>query len=106
MASDLDGILAMFRAGPTPEERQMAANQAMLRAGFGILAANQPGPYPKSALGILGAGGLAGMEGYDTALRNQMAERRTAGLTAVQAMGLKKQLDMEAARRSLFQGTD
>jgi hypothetical protein len=78
----------------------------MLRAGFGILSANQPSQFPKSALGILGTGGLAGLEGYNNELRNQMAERRTAGLTAVQAMGLKRQLDMEAARKSLFAGTE
>jgi hypothetical protein len=106
MTDDLEGILQMFRAGPTPEEKQAARQHAMLRAGFGILSANQPSQFPKSALGILGTGGLAGLEGYNNELRNQMAERRTAGLTAVQAMGLKRQLDMEAARKSLFAGTE
>ena len=101
-AIDLDGILKMFRVGPSPQEQAQAKNFAMMRAGLGILAANQPGRTPVNPWGVLAQGGLQGMDAYQNSLKYQMDERRAGGAAALQAFQLKKALDQQEALKGLL----
>jgi len=103
MASELDleGILKMFRAGPTPEEQSKAKNFALMRAGLGILQGNQPSALPRSSLGVLAQGGLGGLDAYQGHLRSQMDERKAGGASTLQAIQIKKALEQQAALQGL-----
>lgn len=99
---DLDGILKMFRAGPTDEEKAQAKKYALMRAGLGVLAANQPGPTPRSSLGVLAQGGMGGLDAYQSQLQYQMNERRAGGANALQALQIKRALEQQKALQGLL----
>lgn len=99
---DLEGILSMFRAGPTAAEKASAKNAAFMRFGLGVLAANQPSRLPRSSLGILAQGGLQGMDAYQNSLKSQMDERKASGANALQALQIKKALEQQAALQGLL----
>lgn len=99
---DLEKILGMFRAGPTPEEQAKASKMALMRTGLGVLAANQPSRYPRSPLGVLAQGGMGGLDAYQNQLRTQMDERKAGGAAALQAFQIKKQMDQANALRDLL----
>lgn len=99
---DLNGILSMFQAQPSLEERRQAANQALTRMGLGILAGNQPSRLPMNPLGVLAQGGMGGLDAYQGSLDKQLAERRANAGLAMQGMQLKKEMERQEALKGLL----
>jgi hypothetical protein len=75
--------------GLTEEDKRKARNMGLMSAGLGILAANQPSPHPKSALGVFGQGGLQGLNAYQGDLRGRMAEKSMASNMALNDAKMK-----------------
>lgn len=66
--------MAMLRGllDPGPEDRQSAMNMGLLQAGLGILANNTNRRNPMPAIG---AGGMAGLQGYQQAMDRSQADK-------------------------------
>jgi hypothetical protein len=93
--------------GLTEEDKRKARNMGLMSAGLGILAANQPSPHPKSALGVLGQGGLQGLNAYQGDLRGRMGEKSMASGMALRdaQMGeLKRNAERRDAAVTSLQG--
>jgi hypothetical protein len=75
--------------GLTEEDKRKARNMGLMSAGLGILAANQPSPHPKSALGVFGQGGLQGLNAYQGDLRARMGEKGIASNMAMNDARMK-----------------
>jgi hypothetical protein len=84
--------------GLTEEDKKKARNMGLMSAGLGILAANQPSPHPKSALGVFGQGGLQGLSAYQGDLRGRMAEKSAASGIATNEARMKSMQQMATAR--------
>lgn len=94
--------LLLNQFGPSAEDKAAARNMALMQAGLGILAANKPSATPQSRLGILAQGGLQGLQGYQQDLAFRTGERRNAGLTALTAAKLKKDLASTEALKNFY----
>jgi hypothetical protein len=99
---DLSGILSMFNATPSLEERRQAANASLMRMGLGILAGNQPSRTPVNPLGVLAQGGMGGMDAYQGSLDKQLADRRANAGLSLQALQFKKEMDKQDALKGLL----
>jgi hypothetical protein len=99
---DLSGILSMFSATPSLEERRQAANASLMRMGLGILAGNQPSRTPVNPLGVLAQGGMGGMDAYQGSLDKQLADRRANAGLSLQALQFKKEMDKQDALKGLL----
>jgi hypothetical protein len=91
--------------GLTEEDKRKARNMGLMSAGLGILAANQPSPHPKSALGALGQGGLQGLNAYQGDLRGRMAEKSAASGIATNEARMKSMQQMATAKAAQQQAT-
>lgn len=98
--NDYAALLAQL--GPSAEDKAAARQQAIMRAGMGILAASGPSRLPQGLGGILAQGGMQGMDTYNTDLQRLTGERRTQ---ALMAKGLaeeqQKQKDSAALAQAL-----
>jgi hypothetical protein len=84
--------------GLTEEDKRKARNMGLMSAGLGILAANQPSPHPKSALGVFGQGGLQGLNAYQGDLKARMGEKGIASNMAMNDARMKFGQQAAAAR--------
>jgi hypothetical protein len=84
--------------GLTEEDKRKARNMGLMSAGLGILAANQPSPHPKSALGVFGQGGLQGLNAYQGDLKARMGEKGIASNMAMNDARMKSMQQMADAR--------
>lgn len=87
--NDYAALLAQL--GPSAEDKAAARQQAIMRAGMGILAASGPSRLPQGLGGILAQGGMQGMDAYNTDLKRLTDERKTNALMAVQLGKIQKE---------------
>jgi hypothetical protein len=80
--NDYAALLAQF--GPSEEDKAAARQQAIMRAGMGILAASGPSRLPQNLGGILAQGGMQGMDAYNADLKRLTDEKKSNALMAAQ----------------------
>jgi hypothetical protein len=80
--NDYAALLSQF--GPTEEDKAAARQQAIMRAGMGILAASGPSRLPQNLGGILAQGGMQGMDAYNADLKRLTDEKKSNALMAAQ----------------------
>jgi hypothetical protein len=87
--NDYAALLAQL--GPSAEDKAAARQQAIMRAGMGILSASGPSRLPTGLGGILAQGGMQGMDTYNTDLQRLTNERKTQALMAAQLGKMQKE---------------
>jgi len=99
---DPEVVSAMGEYGVSPQAKNQAKNNALMNAGFAMLASNGLGATRNQSLGrALGAGGMAGMHTYNSSIEDaqqqQARQMQLAGSLEKMMQQRRQQQAMQAA---------